>query len=755
MSSADRVPRPPEVPSLRNGGAGIDSSGSLLGAALGYAARGWRIHPVQGKDRPLTKWKEEATDNPETIRGWYTRWPDASIALACGPASGVFAVDLDRKKNDKGEIVADGFASLAAWERENAPLPYTMESRTGGNGAHLIFRWPSDGSAIPNGINVLGPGVDVRGDGGYIILPPSIHSSGKLYAWSEDSPTEPEEPPAALVRALQSRVTAYTGGAGATTAGAPRVGELATVIHEHEGRDNAMTSLAGSLRNRGLNAVEILEALRPVNQSRCKPPLSERDLTRIANSIGSRPDNGTTPVVTAAGEPLPRWWDPVDLHKADIPVPEAFLPGGVLSRGSVTLVAGRRGSGKTYLTLVLARALALGEPFGPLATRKARVAYLSQEMSEGAIKRRISRLWTDPELAALSDGLRISCKGRLLASTDADIERVVRHLSSVNPDVVIIDALRDIKLGVEENANDAMGDLMVRLRDGLAEKLNAAVLVIHHMGKPGNEGVEKGGRGASVIEDVVSDILYLRHPKGSTYREGAWEKTRDGDMEGSKFWYQIVGGERGADSVTVAVGAGPAPHDAPISSVRSALAVVQRLVVENAPIRFTPLRKLIQAALGIAVRTAENYIRTAVQEGLIVKESDRYRPQAMIPLASALDGASVPRQQPQYRTPLNGGAVHAVGLQATAEPQETAFAATAVNSLQTPAPNIEPCTSFRGADPEGPCEACDSPYFSHASPWTATTTATDWQSDLYTTVAEPPDEVGLNPNGAKAAEGEA
>lgn len=142
----------------------------ILGAALAYARRGLPVFPVNGKS-PLTMHGfKDASMDANIIRGWWTQWPDANVAIATGLVSGLFALDVDPRHG--------GDKSLAALEEKHAPLPATLDSRTGGGGRHLFFAL-TQGQIIRNSAGKLGPGLDVRGDGGYVVIPPSVHPETK------------------------------------------------------------------------------------------------------------------------------------------------------------------------------------------------------------------------------------------------------------------------------------------------------------------------------------------------------------------------------------------------------------------------------------------------------------------------------------------------------------------------------------------------------------------------------------------------
>ena len=164
---------------------------ALLDAALAYAGKGWLVFPCfevkpdgtctcgdptciknAGK-HPRVRWGAMATTDPIKIRGWWRRWPRSNIAIACGAKSGIWVFDIDPAKG--------GIAALASLEAANGRLPTTLMVSTGGHGWHYYFAWPTDGRVIPNSSDALGPGLDVRGEGGYVIAPPSNHISGRCY----------------------------------------------------------------------------------------------------------------------------------------------------------------------------------------------------------------------------------------------------------------------------------------------------------------------------------------------------------------------------------------------------------------------------------------------------------------------------------------------------------------------------------------------------------------------------------------------
>ena len=151
----------------------------LLKAALAYAKRGVPVFPCEpGAKRPLTRnghW--DASTDPRVIERWWKRWPSANVGVPTGRKSGVVVLDVDL---DDG-----GLESLAKLELAGAPAPKTARARTGGGGIHIFFRHPTE-AEIRNSARLLGPGLDVRGEGGYVVVPPS-RTQG-TYEWVDRSP---------------------------------------------------------------------------------------------------------------------------------------------------------------------------------------------------------------------------------------------------------------------------------------------------------------------------------------------------------------------------------------------------------------------------------------------------------------------------------------------------------------------------------------------------------------------------------------
>ncbi len=280
---------------------------ALLEAALGYAARGWRVLPLhyptgdgcscvverggvdarcahEGKHPAVKGGVASATVDPEKIRRWWARRPwNVGIATGAGVREGASLVVVDVDPRHAGDIGLDELE--AAHER----LPPSVEACTGSGGRHLFYRYDPAGGRVPCSVAKLGAGVDVRGDGGLVVAPPSVHPSGRTYGWelsSDPAELDVVEAPTWLLTLCRgaSRVGVREG------ASARRSGEYSSGEAIPDGsRGDTLYRLACGWRAMGLDESEVLGALHEVNAARCAPPCDERRVAAIAASACKHP----------------------------------------------------------------------------------------------------------------------------------------------------------------------------------------------------------------------------------------------------------------------------------------------------------------------------------------------------------------------------------------------------------------------------------------------------------------------------------
>lgn len=163
--------------------------------------------------------------------------------------------------------------TLTDLQGKHGELPHTPCVKTGSGGRHYYFQYPDH--PVKNKAGIF-PGIDIRGDGGYVVAPPSLHASGNRYEWIVGLDVPLAEAPNWLLQALDEKVKPVAVHSG--------IGNSIT-----EGNRNAaMTSMAGKLRRHGLSVVELEAALFALNEQRCSPPLPAAEVIAIANSIGQK-----------------------------------------------------------------------------------------------------------------------------------------------------------------------------------------------------------------------------------------------------------------------------------------------------------------------------------------------------------------------------------------------------------------------------------------------------------------------------------
>ena len=238
------------------------AASDVLVAALSYAARGLQSFPVNGKVPLTPRGLKDATIDPARLTELFASRPAAGVAIRTGRESGIAVLDID--------VEHGGAGTLAQLERQYGKLPKTFEVLTGGGGKHLYFRHP--GREVRNSAGKLGPGLDVRGDGGYCVAAPSVHANGRPYKLLHDRKFA--ELPSWLLELLE-------------TERAPRQAPKVQSVIPTGRRNHELTSIAGTLRHRGLGSDEILATLREVNRQRCSSSLGDAELAQISASIGS------------------------------------------------------------------------------------------------------------------------------------------------------------------------------------------------------------------------------------------------------------------------------------------------------------------------------------------------------------------------------------------------------------------------------------------------------------------------------------
>ena len=425
---------------------------------------GLRLFPCAVKDkRPATAHGfQDATTDPSKLSSWWSTEP-YNIGVATG--GGLVVLDVDTGNGKPGA------ETLAALERENGPLPTTWTATTGSGGKHFYYSCADPALTVGVG---FAPGLDYRGAGGYVVSPPSVHPSGGVYAW------DPGRAPwecglAALPDWLHGLMLERRKGKAPDPGPAEESAETWT-----EGRRNAgMFRLACSLRSKGLSESAMLAALLAENETRCVPPLTEKEIKTICGSAakyrrGKATQGGELGLDVISAE---------SLLDTDFP-PVIFVVKNLLAAGLAALVAPPK-YGKSWFVLQLCLAVAAGMPFLGYETEPGACVYLSLEDTNRRLKERLSALLDG---AAPPAGFDFATSAHDL---DHGLMDELEGYAQTHPALrlVVIDTLQKVRQAPKgtEQAYSADYRTMIPLKE-FADRRGLCVLVVHHLRKMGDDG---------------------------------------------------------------------------------------------------------------------------------------------------------------------------------------------------------------------------------------------------------------------------
>lgn len=426
---------------------GFDSS-PVLRAAIGYALRGWRVFPVKGK-LPLVMWQDEATTDEDHIRVWWEQqFPEAGVAIVTG--SGLVVLDVDAKNG--------GLESLDALFKEYAdklPEAGTPVVRTGGGGLHFYF---STEKELRNRTGVR-PGIDIRGDGGYVVAPPSPHASGTAYVWEDDSGTLAPWP-----------FDLHNEAAGP-------ISETFIEGKVREGkRHDYLTAQIGSMRRRDMSRLAARQAALAENQERCDPPWTDKEVLALVDDIYRRynPAEPSTSIELETMAVSAKQFLEQVVENPD------WLIERLWTSSSIGFIVGPPKVYKSFLALEMAAAVASGKDFlGQFKVPVARTVLLIQEESgKAAFKKRVANV---TKVYGGEENLFVISNRPFNLEDKLGYERLKMEVSRVRPALLILDPLSSFVRG---NQNDAqnMGSFVRSLMD-LRNEFDMAICIVHHSKK--------------------------------------------------------------------------------------------------------------------------------------------------------------------------------------------------------------------------------------------------------------------------------
>lgn len=475
---------------------------AMLHAALWYAELGYPVFPCKpGLKFPITEHGLlEATTDAEQITQWWTQHPCANIAIR---TDGLIVIDVDGAENTWLADDPDKLGDLAV-----APLSVTARG-----GQQYFFRQP-EGRDWRNTASRIAPRVDTRGNGGYVLVAPSTFLA-RPYRWEIErelgvAPPRLPEPPGWLIELLDALAI----GNDVVAKGAP-----GNEIPEGQ-RNGTLARLAGTMRRVGMAHPEISAALQQVNADRCAPPLPLREVDQIAASVARYPPNEVSVALAEnhwaqdhapAAPPRPL---PVRELMATHKTLRAPLIHGVLRRGETMNVIAPPKTGKSWLVLALAMAVATGRKWlDTFETIAGNVLIIDNELHAETLAHRIPQVAECLRIGMneIADTVCVqSLRGQL-----RDIFTLGQYFDSIEPGhyaLVVLDAFyRFMPRDMDENDNGTMANIYNHI-DALADRLGCSFVLIHHATKGNQSGkaVTDVGAGAGSQSRAADAHVVLR-----------------------------------------------------------------------------------------------------------------------------------------------------------------------------------------------------------------------------------------------------
>jgi len=491
-----------------------DTASELKQTLYKYLDAGWHLFPIcwfddkkqcacgyRNKDTgkphegnnigkaPFTKHGlEDATTTHAGVDEYIRKYPNANWA---GWFPGMLIPDIDKNHG--------GYESLEKLEAKIGKLPKTRTHLTGSGGLHIIFKQP-EGYDIRNTVKLAGySGIDRRGNGGYIVLPPSSHVSGGHYEVIDDAPII--EAPKELLE-LQ----------GDETKSGNETHAISDDIPEGT-RNQTLISLAGSMRHRNVPLPVIETALLEVNKAQCKPPLSGSEVHSIAESIGRYEPNPNNHNGNGKKQGFDWHLHAVTqdrlLQKELDPI--EFVVEEMLISCGVAVLAGNKKKGKSWMALQLTQAVASGDDFLGHHTKQGRVIHFALEDGERRTKARLS-------MQNAKSGLPITYFYTWPAwNTYEGYSQLKSMILEIKPKLIVVDTFGKCLNGKpDQNSAGDMGDFGNRMHD-LALETNVMILFIAHHGKMSTRDPGFDIRGSSAIPGATDTNIGLYKNEDGTF----------------------------------------------------------------------------------------------------------------------------------------------------------------------------------------------------------------------------------------------
>jgi hypothetical protein len=502
-------------------------------AALRYTENGWHVLPVYevldgggcacgdptcksvGKHPRVSSWRVNASTDRREVLTWWQQWPDANVGIATGKCSNLVVIDVDTVAGHPDK--PDGLEAIEEFTARQGPLPDTARVMTGSGGFHYYFSCPSGGDEIRNSTDVL-PGIDVRGEGGYVIAPPSSHACGGVYTWANP----PNFPDTDDIEEIPTWLVGMIFKPKSTTCSTPielqddsKLPRLHDVLYRNDPKyrdtcdfkrtdltDRSASGHCFALIHLGLNygfAPEEISAILLLvrTKNNAKPWDKERRAKEIGKVLAEREAS-----VTSRAQPLM-----MKRPEADIPAamtlrelasrpdlltpPEAVIPSFAF-RGRITVLAALPKAGKSTLMRSLV---------ADASNRGTRVLWVRLEENAHDTNNAFVCLGANPDNVILT------------LATHPDLDLLDRLIEKHSPDLVVIDTLSAwfcLNGVTDENASAQVAPIMLALT-GLTHRTGIALMLLFHTEKSGKQ--YRGSTAIAANTDVLMTMTVGKRKK--------------------------------------------------------------------------------------------------------------------------------------------------------------------------------------------------------------------------------------------------
>src|SRR5262245_25788984 len=428
-------------------------SSALLDAALEYAAHGWPVFPiVPGEKRPMTaRGCKDATTDAGQVRSWWTETPDANIGIATGKESGLVVLDIDEKPGKSGyeSVKALGF------QPTNTPWQVTQSG-----GAQVFFAYHE---AVGNSVEKLGTGLDTRGEGGYVVAPPS-QVNGKPYRWTGDWRKPLAPVPLEIIAKMQA--AGSLNGNGHTKRSTAEWQQVMGGVPQGH-RQDELAKVVGKLYA-SLDPVLARQQAHLWGKA-CIPPLTAREIDACCDRIEEREDakgNQADFMALSSVETTPVQW----------------LWPGYLPQGTVVLLVGDPDKRKTLVSMDLAARGLTGKawPEGIPNTHGAAsvIVLTAEDDTSRVVKPRLEAAGGDPSRVFFAT----QSKDKPMLSLVRDHDRLESGFLQHRPRLLIIDPISAYLPGIDTNRDNEVRSNLAPFV-ALAQRYDVTVIGIVHMSK--------------------------------------------------------------------------------------------------------------------------------------------------------------------------------------------------------------------------------------------------------------------------------